>query len=232
MKHKLIILLLIGLSSLSHSQKINDSNIDRTRFQDYYLVNKSNDTILVYGLISTINKLHDGFEVYDENGNTTNITVNPEYWDYLFFKNYDGKIVTLKSLPIKKALLSDYYYKNVFMHVALKNSDVDIQNGKMNFYSCEFNVRSSSSYRFASGVGEGDPDRAGRISYNYIKAFYFKDINGFHLIKTKSDFKHFPKVLGKDLYKKMKKSSKGEKQFLFDYFTKHNNSLNRLAFVQ
>lgn len=90
MRTKLILFLFIGVFSLANSQKI-----DTSRLQDYYLTNKLNDTTLiyvVYGEVSSIDRLHEGFKIYDEKGHYTDANIHPDYWNSLSFENSDGKL--------------------------------------------------------------------------------------------------------------------------------------------
>ena len=54
------------------------------------------------------------------------------------------------------------------------------------------------------------------------KTLYFQYLDGLYIIESKSDFKQFPKILGKQLYREMKNSDKDKVQFILDYFTKYN----------
>jgi len=214
MKNKLLLTLLIGFSSLSFSQSL--SNSDRNKLQNYYLINKFNDTTLVYSGSMSTEELHCGFKLYDKDGQLTDQRVNPEQFNYLLFVNSYGKTIKLKSFPTKKTI-QECYNKNVFMFVLIENSDQDLKNGKVDFYSHEFTLM--------------DPINFGEDVYGqgykrvHSKIYYFKDLNGLHEINFKHQFKHYPKILGKKLYKKMMNSSKDQKQFLLDYFTEYNRNI-------
>ncbi|WP_405292319.1 hypothetical protein [Algibacter sp. Ld11] len=212
MKIKLIIILLIGITSLGFSQ--NTDNFDRDKLKNYYLINKFNDTTQVHSETMRSEEIHCGFDLYDTKGRFTNKRVDPKDFKYLLFKNSEGRSIKLKSIPVKK-IIKDCIKKNVFMEVLIENSDQDLKNGKVDFYSHKYTYM--NSYEFGdSNFGEQGYSR------DYAEDYYFKDMNGIHQINFNYQFKRFPKLLGKELYKKMKKSNKGEKQFLLDYFSEYN----------
>src|SRR4030066_1354059 len=109
MKTKLLLTLLIGISSLSFSQSL--SNSDSNKLQNYYLINKFNDTTLVYSGTMSTEELHCGFKISDKDGQLTDQRVNPEEFNYLLFINSDGKTIKLKSFPTKKTI-QECYNKN------------------------------------------------------------------------------------------------------------------------
>lgn len=222
MKIKLLQVLLIGISSFCYSQYPEDSDyIHKTEIREYYLIDKLNDTALIYGEILPIEFLHDGFKIFDKSGNKTRQKVNPDSYKYLFYKNIEGSPIRLKSLPIVKDLAFKMFYDptNVFMNILIENPEEEIEKGKVDFYIHEFSVSSPSGF---------GPNGFYDYSSKNIQIFYFKDSIGLHQIKNKSHFKSFPKILGKELHKKMKKSDKGKKQFLLDYFNEYNNSIDKL----
>ena len=219
MKTKLILTLLIGISTLSFSQ--NSSNIDRNKLRNYYLINKFNDTTQVYSETMKIEELHCGFDLYDKNGHSTNLSVNPELCKYLLFINSNGRTVKLKSVPVKKRIRG-CLKKSVFMLVLIENSDQDFKNGKVDFYSHKY----THMDRYKFGAHEYAEIGVRRVS---SEIYYFKDLNGLHQISFKYQFERFPKILGKKLYKKMIQSDKGEKQFLLDYFTEYNENITTVA---
>jgi hypothetical protein len=138
----------------------------------------------------------------------------------LLFTNSDGKNIILKSLPFKtESAFMFYQHTNVFMSNLIENSEEDIEKGKVDFYMHEFTVGSPSSF---------GPNGFSGFSPNLQQRYYFKDLNGLHQIKNKSQFKSFPEILGAELHKKMKNSDKEQKQFLLDYFTEYNNSVVKL----
>jgi hypothetical protein len=79
-----------------------------------------------------------------------------------------------------------------------------------------------------------DPTKSGEDIYGqgykrvHSKIYYFKDLNGLHEINFKYQFKRFPKILGKKLYKEMMNSNKDQKQFLLDYFTEYNKNIDNV----
>lgn len=217
MKTKLTLILLIVITSLSFSQ--NTSNFDRDELKSYYLISKLNDTTKVYSETLKIEELHCGFILYDEKGRFTNKRVYPKQFKNLLFKNSEGKIVKLKSIPVKKRI-KDCLDKVVFMEVLIENSDQALKNGKVDFYSHKYTYMKAYKYGFNDLASRNLGEQG--FSRNYSEDYYFKDLNGIHQINFMNQFKRFPKILGKELYKKMKKSNKGEKQFLLDYFAEYN----------
>jgi len=209
-----IILFVIGLltSTLIFSQ------IDKSKLRKYYLINKFNDTIPAYGKILSIERLQAGFRVFDKNGNRTKHKVNPNTYKYLLFTNSDKKSIILKSLPIKRNFaFLDKKATNVFMNILIENSEEEIEKGKVDLYMHKFTAAGSQGANGFSGYSSGN-----------VQTYYFKNLSGLHQITYKYQFKSFPKILGNELYKKMEKSDKGQKQFLFDYFTEYNNSVVKL----
>jgi hypothetical protein len=237
MKNSKIILLILSLltSTLIFSQRnetnfkeyylnnFNDatlvySPIKKSKHREYSLIDKLNDTTLVYGKILSIENLQSGFKIFDENGNKTKQKVNPDLFKYLLYHNRENKKIILKSLPLKREPAFLFYEPtNVFMSILIENSEEDIEKGKIDFYIHEFSVGSPTSF---------GPNGFSGYTTNDLQRYYFKDLNGLHQIKKKSQFKNFPELLGVELYKKMRKSDKERKQFLLDYFTEYNNSVS------
>jgi len=218
MKTKLFLTLLIGITSLSFSQGF--SNSERAKIVNYYLINKLNDTIQV-SVTNPKRSFHCGFNIYNNNGQLKS-RVNPEHFNYLILENSLGETTKLKSLPnIKKT--ENCKNRNVFVPVLIENSDQDIKKGKVDFYCHEF-----TSNRTTVLSSDDSIIQKGSVLV-HSKIFYFKDLNGLHIVKNyKYHFKRYPKILGKQLYKKMMRSDKGEKQFLLDYLTEYNRKIDRL----
>lgn len=213
MKTKLLLLSLLT-STLIFSQ------INEDRLRKYYLIDKLNDTSLVYGKILSNENLSGGFNMFDKNGNRVHQKVNPDTFKYLLFSNSDGKTTMLKSLPFKKEpVFLLYDPENVFMSILIENSEEELKKGKVDFYIHEFTSGTPSSF---------GPNGFSGYSPVNIQIYYFKDLNGLHQIKKKSQFKSFPEILGVELFKKMRKSDKEPKEFLLDYFTSYNNSVVKL----
>lgn len=213
MKTKLLLFSLLT-STLIFSQ------INEDKLRKYYLIDKLNDTSLVYGKILSNENLSGGFAMFDKNGNRVHEKVNPDSFKYLLFSNSDGKTTMLKSLPFKKEPIFLFYdSENVFMSILIENTEEELKKGKIDFYTHEFTAGSPSSF--------GPNGFSGYTPVN-IQIYYFKDLNGLHQIKNKSHFKSFPEILGVELYKKMKNSDKEQKEFLLDYFTAYNNSVEKL----
>lgn len=221
MKTKLLLALLIGCTSLSFSQKL--QNLDNDKPIHYYLVNKENDTTITQGEIGGIEEIQRGFFILNENNGERQI-VNPDNFNYLFLKNSEGKTFNLKSLPIERKKITlqknnSIKNRNAFMTILIENSENDLKKGKLDLYLHEFAYDTETSNPYWDGEGEI------RVKSN---TFYFQDLNGLHQIYSKSDFKHFPKILGKNLYKKMMNSDKEKEQFLRDYFTEYNKKIDTL----
>jgi len=194
------------------------SQINESKYRKYYLIDKQNDTTLVYGKILSIENLQSGFGIFDKYGNKTQQKVNPDLFKYLLYNNLEKKNIVLKSLPLNKEPAFLFYEPtNVFMSILIENSEEDIKEGKVDFYIHEFSVGSPSSF---------GPNGFSGYTTNNLQRYYFKDLNGLHQINKKSQFKSFPELLGVELYKKMKKSDKEREQFLHDYFTEYNNSVS------
>jgi hypothetical protein len=194
------------------------SQINGTKFEKYHLINKSNDTITVYGKKHTSVGL--GFKIYDINGKKTENEVNPDLYDYLIFTNSNNQKITLKSLPIKReASLIFHDSTNGFMNILIENSEKDLEKGKIDFYIHEFSIGSPSSFGSNGFTG---------YTTNNVQRYYFKDLKGLHPIRNRSGYKKFRKLLGIELFKKMKKSNKEQGQFLFDYFTEYNKKIDNL----
>ncbi len=66
------------------------------------------------------------------------------------------------------------------------------------------------------------PSHMEKDQFSESNTLYFQNMDGLHIIDSKSDFKQFPKILGKELYREMKKSNKVKVQFLLDYFKLYN----------
>jgi len=209
--------IILFLSSLLTSTLI-FSQIDKSKLREYYLINKSNDTILVYGKKLPIERLQGGFRVFNKKGIKTKLKVNPDIFKYLLFTNSDEEKISLKSLPIKRIL--DFRINkstNVFMNILIENSEEEIEKGKVDFYMHKFTAAASPGANGFSNHSSGN-----------VKIYYFKDSSGLHQITYKYQFISFPKILGKELYRKMEKSDKGQKQFLYDYFMEYNKKIDML----
>ncbi|SFC66838.1 hypothetical protein SAMN04489722_103118 [Algibacter lectus] len=216
MKMKILLAFFIGITVSSYSQDVN-------YLWEYTLINKLNEDITVYGFELPVNKLHGGFAALDKTGKQTGVQINPDDFVYLIFKNSEGKVVRLKSLPFKNSIGS-YMYSNAFMLTYIENLSEDMEQGKVNFYVHEFSdIR---AYSFGdNGIEIGGESRQG-YKRKYFKSFYFEDLYGLHKINNKSDFNKFPELLGKELYRKMRRSDMEYEDFLFNYFTNYNNSID------
>lgn len=213
MKLKLIFVLFIGIASLVHSQEYNA--FDGTELRKYSILTEDNYAMLVYGPVVPSYELQKGFALYDEKDKYSNIFINPNEYKYISFINSDGTVVKLKSFPVESRI-PDYGYKNVFMHVLVENSIEDLNNGKLDFYVHEFSHTVERNYGFQQGY-----------FMTYSKRYYFKDLNGMHQIDYKRQFELFPKVLGKQTYRSMKRSEKDKTQFLHDYFIEYNRKIDK-----
>lgn len=200
MKFKLILIFLL-ITVTVFSQK------NKTKFRKYRLINKYNDTV-VYGKKLSIEKLQKGFRIFDENGKKTKHKITPDMqFKYLSFIENNDTII-LKSL--KSIVHPTFYpYKNAFMSILIDNPNVELKKGKINFYVHSYNMHSQMMGSYT------------------VSIIYFQDIKGMHRINHKYQYKKYPKILGKEKYKEMKKSKKGELGFLIDYFTEYNSIIDK-----
>lgn len=231
MKAKLLFIILIGITSLSYAQEL--QSLDNNKAIDYYAINKSNDSIVMEGEILPIQTIQKGLTFISE---TENKRINPNDFEYLLLKNSENKTFKLKSLPPKRKAINSGVKRNVFMTILIENSQRELEKGKLNLYLHEFisqkndghldNIGYPSDYIAQKRIASGAP----RLYNKGIKhkILYFQDLDGLHQIDSKSQFKNFPKILGKQLFKKMKKSTKDKEQFLRDYFTKYNMEIGKL----
>jgi hypothetical protein len=214
MKTKLLLITFIATVTLSFSQ--NTNSFERNKTVNYYLINKLNDTIIIPGKILPIINFQCGFTYNDTN--EKKIIVNPDFYKYLIYESESGESIKLKSLP-KQKIIRFCDYKNNFMEVLIENSEEDLRNGKVDFYSHQFTSERTviDSYD-DSGISKS-------LMNEDTENFYLKDKNGMHQINSKSQFKQLPKILGKRVYREMMRSIKGQKQFLLDYITAYNRNL-------
>jgi len=217
MKTKFFLILLIGISSLCFSQVAYKT--DKNKIIKYYLIDKFNDTTLVSVTNPNI-KVYCGFNIYDNKGLKVD-EVNPKNFKYLILENSLGETIKLKSIPAKKKK-SYCKNKNVFVDVLIENSTYDLKKGKIDLYYHEF-----TNHRTFDSTNEFEiPKISSPVK---SKIFYLKDINGIHEVKNfKYHFKRFPEILGKQLYEKMIRSDKNEKQFLQDYLIEYNRGIDKL----
>ena len=110
---KILLAFFIGITISSYSQEVN-------YLWEYTLINKLNEDITVYGFELPVNKLHGGFAALDKTGKQTGVSINPDDFEYLIFKNSKGEVVRLKSLPFKNSIGS-YRYSNAFMLTYIEN---------------------------------------------------------------------------------------------------------------
>ncbi len=217
---KILLAFFIGITVSSYSQDVN-------YLWEYTVINKLNEDITVYGFELPVNKLHGGFAALDKTGKQTGVQINPDDFEYLIFKNSEGEVVRLKSLPFKKSIRS-HMYSNAFMITYIENLSADMEQGKINFYVHEFSEIRAYSYGYSgiyNAIEIGGEVRQGN-KRKYFKSFYFEDLYGLHKINNKSDFNKFPELLGKELYRKMRRSDMEYEDFLFNYFTNYNNSID------
>lgn len=222
MKTKLLFALVIGITSLNYSQEL--QSLDNNKLINYYLVNKSNDSTMIQGEILPIETIQRGFTFCDKTDEK--IAINPNDFKYLFLKNSEGKTFNLKSLPFKRKTFSRVVPGNVFMTILIENSESELKKGKLNLYLHEFIYLKNQDYSQEQSVEW--PSHMEKDIFIKSKVLYFEDLDGLHQIDSKSQFKKFPKVLGKRLFKKMRNSSKEKEQFLLDYFTKYNMKIVKL----
>ena len=223
MKTKLFFAISIGFIFLSYSQALQgidklNSNIKRPI--NYYLVNKKSDTTLIYGEILPIETIQRGFVYLTENGDKR--TINPDDFTYLLMKNSEGKTLTLKSLPFKRKTFSRAVKRNTFMTVLIENSENELKKGKLNLYLHNYiylKIKDLSQEKCVEWPSHMNLEKDQFIE---SKTLYFQYLDGLYIIESKSDFKQFPKILGKQLYREMKNSDKDKVQFILDYFTKYN----------
>ena len=223
MKTKLFFAIPIGFISLSYSQalqSIDEMNPNIKKPINYYLVNKKNDTTLIKGEVLPIKTIQRGFVYITEKGDKK--TINPDNFTYLLMKNSEGKTLTLKSLPFKIKTFSRAVKKNAFMTVLIENSENQLKEGKLNLYLHDYIYLKNKVLSFEESVEWPSHMDLEKDQFIESKTLYFQDLDGLHIIDSKSDFKQFPKILGKQLYKEMKNSDKDKVQFILDYFTKYN----------
>lgn len=227
MKTKLFFAISIGIISLSYSQglpSIDKLNSNNEKPTIYYLVNKKSDTTLIYGEILPIETIQRGFTYLTENGDEK--IINPDDFTYLLMKNSEGKTLTLKSLPFKRKTFSRAVKRNAFMTVLIESSESELKKGKLNLYLHDYIYLKNKVLSQEESVEW--PSHMEKDQFIESKTLYFQDMDGLHIIDSKSDFKQFPKILGKQLYREMKNSYKDKVQFLFDYFTKYNMKIVKL----
>ncbi|MCL5130497.1 hypothetical protein [Algibacter sp. L4_22] len=223
MKTKLFFAISIGFISLSYSQTLQsidklNSNIKRPI--NYYLVNKKSDTTLIYGEILPIETIQRGFVYLTENEDKKKI--NPDDFTYLLMKNSEGKTLTLKSLPFKRKTFSRAVKRNAFMTVLIENSESELKKGKLNLYLHNYIYLKNKVLSQEECVEWPSHVNLEKDQFIESKTLYFQYLDGLYIIESKSDFKQFPKILGKQLYREMKNSDKDKVQFILDYFTKYN----------
>ncbi|TXE07817.1 hypothetical protein ES711_10310 [Gelidibacter salicanalis] len=221
MKTRLFFAIAIAFISLGNSQEIQSINkLNSSNEQPiiYYLVNKKSDTTLIYGEKLPIRTIQRGFTYLNETGDEK--TINPDDFTYLLMKNSEGKTLTLRSLPFKRKTFSRAAKRNAFMTVLIENSESELKKGKLNLYLHDNIYLKSKVLPLEESVEW--PSHMEKDQFIESQTIYFQDLDGLHIIDSKSDFKDIPKVLGKKLYREMKNSDKGKVEFLLDYFTNYN----------
>jgi len=184
------------------------SQNNKLELRKYNLINELGDTSIVYGKKLSIEKIQGGFKIFDEKGNKIKEKVTPDNFKYISYKLDNGKMEILKSLPAKVKLVA-YSYKNAFMSILIEHSEQDLKRGKINLYIHTYKVHIKE-------LGSGS---------HITGIVYFEDEKGTHRVNHKNHYKRYPKLLGIEIYKKMKKSGWGNLGFLYEYFTKHNKSI-------
>ncbi|WP_117883236.1 hypothetical protein [Aureibaculum luteum] len=223
MKTNLFLYFFIGITTFSLAQDLsNSSNVSNTKI--YTVITEKNDTMYVIGpKKSSLNSIHRGFDIYDRKGQQTGRMMIPINNKYIYYKDEYGNSIKLKSVPLEKKI-KGVLFKSPFMFTLIENTKQDLKKGKVDFYYLRYTRQpmQETDISIENSTGRNPYKSTSLPKINY----YFKDSNGLHQIDSKRQFKLYPEILGKEVFKKMKQSNKNRKQFLLDYFTEYNKKID------
>ncbi|NQX80617.1 MAG: hypothetical protein HRT66_01295 [Flavobacteriaceae bacterium] len=165
--------------------------------------------------------------MYNENGKKARWKVGPKNRDYLYYKGDDGEDVLMRSLYDGE--------KHVFMKVLIENTEEELAEGKMDLYVYNY----IGNYGNPMFGGMGMPGNffmcngfmsLMKMYVNYVSpgnyVFCLRNKGKLYKVWKRSDFKKYPELLDKGLYKRMRRSKDSEK-IMLEYFSKYNDNISK-----